>query len=440
MVPPHDAAELEARTVAREVTREVARDAGAAVSHPRLHSQRGIDSRIDSRLPLQGARRLLMNDTVGLVLAGGRGTRLGALTARRAKPAVPIGGRHRIIDFTLSNCVNSGLRRIGVLTQYMGQSLLPHIDTWNGESRHSNIRTLPSNREDGYSGTADAVYQNRDVIRSLAPSYVMVLAADHVYRMDYAAMLEDHLQRGAQLTVGCIEVPLHEASGFGVMEIDADNRIRAFVEKPQQPQPMPDRSDCALASMGIYVFDTAFLLGLLDADAADPASAHDFGKDIVPRAVAAAGAFAHSYRDPRQPWRPGYWRDVGTIDAYWRTNLELAGAISPINLDDRSWPIPGTAGGVRILQDRRRLQGLQAARDGRIQGSVLFPEVQVGADSVIENSVLLPGARVGAGSVLRNTIVDEGCEVPAGSVIGLNADHDRRRHAVTPAGVTLVSH
>lgn len=280
------------------------------------------------------SRRDLMSNIFAMVLAGGRGTRLEGLTARRAKPAVPIGGRHRIIDFTLSNCVNSGLAHIGVLTQYMAQSLTPHLSAWNRMSRNAEVMTLPAGAGQEYAGTADAVHQNRNLILQLSPAQVLVLAADHVYQMDYAQMLQEHRQRGAQVTVGCIEVPVSAARNFGVMEVDEAGWITAFAEKPESPRAIPGRPGVVLASMGIYLFETGFLLKLLAEDATRPHSVHDFGRNVIPGALADARAYAHRLRYIRRPWTDGYWRDVGTVDAYWETSLELSGTSAPLDLDD----------------------------------------------------------------------------------------------------------
>jgi glucose-1-phosphate adenylyltransferase len=413
----------------------------------RQQQRRGAKS---SAVPCAAPRRAPMTEVLALVLAGGRGARLGTLTARRAKPAIPIAGPHRIIDFTLSNCVNSGVFHIGVLTQYMARSLAPHLEDWSSAAHDHAIRSLAARDDNGYLGTADAVYQNRDVIRSLAPSYVLVLAADHVYKMDYATMLEAHIQRRAQVTVGCVEVPVETAPEFGVMQVDADARIRSFAEKPERPQAMPGRPDIALASMGIYIFDTAFLLRLLTEDADTRASNHDFGKDIIPRAVETARAYAYNFRDIRQPTRAGYWRDVGTIDAYWRTNLELAGSASALDLHDDTWPVRG---GTRALskpgselRNRKRLQFSDAivppdcaAENAEIKRSVVSSDVRIGMNSVIDGCVVLPGVRIGADCSIRNAIVEEGCRLPPGTVIGMDPEQDRKRYSVTPAGVVLVS-
>lgn len=394
------------------------------------------------------ARRALMSGTLAMVLAGGRGTRLDALTARRAKPAVPIGGRHRIIDFTLSNCVNSGLIRIGALTQYMAHSLTPHLSSWNRMSREAQIMTLPARAGREYAGTADAVYQNRDLIRRLSPAHVLVLAADHVYQMDYAQMLREHVRRRAQVTVGCVQVPTSAARSFGVMEVDGAGWICAFAEKPESPRDIPGRPGIALASMGIYLFESDFLLKLLSDDAARPESAHDFGRNVIPDACAGTRAYAHGLRDVRRPRLDGYWRDVGTVDAYWETSLELAGTSPSLNVDDPVWPIRSPSTGrakSRFEASRRGSCSNPPASadcfgdDAQVRRSVLFPGVRVGAGARLDGCVALPGARIERGCRVSNAILDEGCRLPPGTVIGADINADRRRYPVTPNGVVLVA-
>jgi len=383
-------------------------------------------------------RRDLMADTFAMVLAGGRGTRLEALTARRAKPAVPIGGRHRIIDFTLSNCVNSGLARVGVLTQYMAQSLTPHLAAWNRMSREAEVMTLPAGAGQEYAGTADAVHQNRNLILQRSPAQVLVLAADHVYQMDYAQMLQEHRQRGAQVTVGCIEVPVSAARNFGVMEVDEAGWITAFAEKPESPRAIPGRPGVVLASMGIYLFETGFLLKRLAEDATRPHSVHDFGRNVIPGALADARAYAHRLRDVRRPWIDGYWRDVGTVDAYWETSLELSGTSAPLDLDDPAWPIHSPP--LDATEQRRdRCADSSIANDADVRRSVLFPGVHIGAGVWLDGCIALPGARIAAGCRVRNAIIDENCRLPPGTVIGMDLDADRRRYPVTPNGVVLVA-
>jgi glucose-1-phosphate adenylyltransferase len=292
-----------------------------------------------------GEQHRALRNTLALIMAGGRGTRLEGLTAAHSKPAVPFGGKFRIIDFALSNCINSGIRRIGVLTQYKAHSLLRHLQMgWNflrgdlGEF----VELVPAQQRikenSWYAGTADAVYQNLDIIRAHAPSHVLILAGDHIYKMDYARMLAQHIASGAQLTIGCIDVPVAEARAFGVMDVDEEGRIRAFAEKPNAPRTLPGRPDTALASMGIYVFDTLFLLEELSRDAAREDSDHDFGKNIIPDAIGANRVFAFPFTDECRH-EPAYWRDVGTVDAYWRANLELTVQRPPLDLYDPEWPI-----------------------------------------------------------------------------------------------------
>ena len=401
----------------------------------------------------------LTRDSLALVMAGGRGSRLRQLTLHRAKPAVPFGGKYRIIDFTLSNCVNSGIRRVGVLTQYKSHSLIQHLQLgWSfmrgqfGEF----IELLPAEqRSDSslwYAGTADSVYQNRDFIRQHQPEHVLILAGDHIYKMDYGAMLAHHAQTGAELTVACIEVPIADASEFGVVDIDADTRIRNFVEKSPHPTPMPGRPDTALASMGIYVFSARFLLEWLDRDAGLANSSHDFGKDVIPSVIHSAGkAYAYLYRDLYEPQKPGYWRDVGTVDAYWQANLELADVVPELNLYDARWPIWTRQEQVPpakfVFADKRgRGQAIDSLVSGgcivsgaTIERSVLFVNARAEAGSRIEQSLLLPGVSVGENCRIQRAIIDSGCRIPDHMNIGLDREADRRHFHVTPSGITLVT-
>ncbi len=408
----------------------------------------------------------LTRHTYALVLAGGRGSRLHQLTDWRAKPAVPFGGKFRIVDFTLSNCVNSGIRRVGVATQYKAQSLIRHLQqAWSFLDGRFNefIEILPAQQqvdeERWYRGTADAVFQNLDVIRRARPAYVMVLSGDHVYRMDYSRMLAEHAASGADLTVGCIEVPLAEASGFGVMAVDDAQRIVRFTEKPAQPDPVPGRPDVALASMGIYVFNAAFLFEQLLRDADDPKSTHDFGKDLIPHAVARYKVQAHrladsAIRDPAEPTdpaRPPYWRDVGTLDAYWAANLDLVAVTPELNLYDPSWPIwtwqPQTPPAKFVFDDEgRRGQAIDSMVAGgsivsgaTVRRSVLFHSVRVHSYATVEDSVVLPGVDIGRGAVLRRCIVDRRCVIPPGLQVGVDPEVDRQRFQVTASGITLVT-
>lgn len=406
------------------------------------------DSRFVSRLT---------RDTLAIVMAGGRGSRLMQLTSTRAKPAVPFGGKFRVIDFTLSNCVNSGIRRIGVLTQYKSQSLIRHLQQGWGFMRGQFgefVELLPAEQRtetpSWYAGTADAVYQNLDFILAHQPAYVLVLAGDHIYKMDYGPMIAHHVERGARITVGCIEVPLDEARSFGVMRVATDTRIERFDEKPKQPTPMPGRSDVALASMGIYVFDARFLLEWLSRDARSSASSHDFGKDIIPTAISDGAVYAYPFRDLYDPSRQGYWRDVGTVDAYWEANLELTAVLPELNLYDQRWPIwthqlqvpPAKfvfdTPGHRGFAVDSMISGGCIVSGAEVRSSVLFNEVRVEAGSVVEQSLLLPNVRIGRGCRIHRAVVDEGCNIPDGLVIGEDREADRAFY-VTANGVRLVT-
>ncbi|GIX21417.1 MAG: glucose-1-phosphate adenylyltransferase [Gammaproteobacteria bacterium] len=391
--------------------------------------------------------------TLALVLAGGRGSRLMHLTNWRAKPAVPFGGKFRIIDFTLSNCINSGVRQIAVLTQYKAHSLLRHIQNGWGFLRGQFgefIELLPAQQRiesSWYLGTADAVYQNLDIIRSHDPEYVLILAGDHVYKMDYGEMLAHHVENEADLTVGCVEVPVREAAGaFGVMSIENDRRIVGFEEKPAQPTPIPGKPDKALASMGIYAFNTEVLIDALLADADDKTSDHDFGKNVIPRMIRDKRVFAYPFGGRRG----NYWRDVGTVDNYWRANLELVDVDPELNLYDEEWPIWTYQEQVPPAkfvfdEDARRGMAVNSMVSGGciisgavIRRSLLFTNVRVEQQSLVENSVILPEVRVGRNCTLRNCIIDKGCVIPDGSQVGVDLEADARRFYVTPGGVVLV--
>ncbi|UJS22875.1 glucose-1-phosphate adenylyltransferase [Thiothrix winogradskyi] len=399
---------------------------------------------------------LLTRETLALVLAGGRGSRLYELTDRRAKPAVYFGGKFRIIDFPLSNCVNSGIRKIGVLTQYKAHSLIRHlVHGW------SNFRTelgefvevLPaSQRTTGnwYAGTADAIYQNLDIVETLRPKYVLVLAGDHIYKMDYGEMLAYHVEKGADMTVACVGVPLEDAKGFGVMTVDEHHRVVGFDEKPAEPCPMPGSSDTALASMGNYIFNTDFLFEQLHKDAANPESSRDFGKDIIPSLIAEHAVYAYPFRDPITGKQP-YWRDVGTIDAFWEANMELVSVEPELNLYDETWP---------ILTYHRQLPSAKfvfrdPGREGKaldsvvsagcvisgaaVINSLLFSNVKVHSYSTVQDSVLLPEVRVGRHCRISRAVIDRGCDLPEGTVIGEDPVADAQRFRVTPKGITLVT-
>jgi len=402
----------------------------------------------------------LTRHTVALVLAGGRGSRLKQLTDRRAKPAVYFGGKFRIIDFALSNCLNSSVRRIGVITQYKSHSLLRHLQRgWAFLKSEMNefVDMMPAQQrvdeESWYRGTADAVFQNLDILASYKAQYILVLAGDHVYKMNYAVLLADHVQHGRKCTVACIEVPRNEAHAFGVMHIDEQRRIVDFVEKPSDPPAMPGRPDRALASMGIYVFDSDYLYRELERDIADDQSSHDFGKDIIPAAVRSGQAVAHPFEMScvgRGVDAMPYWRDVGTIDAYWDANIDLTATKPELNLYDKDWPIwtfqpqVPPAKFVHNQEDRRgmAIESLVSGDcivSGRVFRSVLFVSVRVHSYASVNWSVLLPGVQVGRGARLTRTVVDSECLIPEGMVIGEDAQDDARRFCRTERGITLVT-
>jgi glucose-1-phosphate adenylyltransferase len=397
---------------------------------------------------------------VALVLAGGRGSRLKQLTDRRAKPGVYFGGKFRIVDFALSNCLNSGIRRIGVITQYKSHSLLRHLQRgWAFLKSEMNefVDLMPAQQrvdEDSwYRGTADAVYQNQDILASYGADYIVVLAGDHIYKMNYALMLADHVALGRECTVACIEVPKHEATAFGVMAIDEQRVILDFVEKPADPPTLPGRPDTSLASMGIYIFNARYLYKALEKDMADPESTHDFGKDIIPAAVRAGAAVAHPYDISCVGAKPGalpYWRDVGTIDAYWDANIDLTATDPELNLYDTRWPIwthqpqLPPAKFVHNTADRRGMAVESMVSGGCIVSgavfrSVLFSSVRVHSYSQVNWSVLLPGVQVGRGARLTKVVVDRGCTIPDGMVIGEDPVEDAKRFHRSEGGVTLVT-
>ncbi|TCO81178.1 glucose-1-phosphate adenylyltransferase [Plasticicumulans lactativorans] len=398
----------------------------------------------------------LTRETLALVLAGGRGSRLYELTQWRAKPAVYFGGKFRIIDFPLSNCVNSGINRIGILTQYKAHSLIRHLTAGWGHVLSPElggfVEILPASQrtsDDWYAGTADAIYQNLDILRERAPQYVLVLSGDHIYKMDYGPMIAAHVERGADMTVSCLEVPLADARGFGVMSVDESNRVVAFNEKPADPQPVPGRTDVALASMGNYVFNAEFLFSQLEADAANPESSHDFGKDIIPSIIESRKVYAYPFRD-LETGKQGYWRDVGTVDAFWEANLELASVTPELNMYDLDWPIRTYQ--VQLPpakfvfdEDDRRGVALNSLVSGgcvisgaTVRHSVLFSNVRVHEHALVEDSVVLPNTQIGAGARIRRAVLDRGCVIPPGMVIGEDPEADRARFRVTDAGVILV--
>ena len=396
----------------------------------------------------------LARSTYAIVLAGGRGSRLKELTDWRCKPAVPFGGKYRIIDFTLSNCVNSGVRRIGVATQYKSHSLIRHLQRgWSfldgriGE----HVDILPAQQQLGeehwYRGTADAVFQNLGVLRRDGCQYVLVLSGDHVYKMDYARLLEDHAACGADATVVCVDVPLADARGFGVLEADPAGRITGFEEKPPRPRPLPGVPERALASMGIYAFNAAFLYEQLIRDADDPRSSHDFGKDLLPHIIGRYRVHAHRFADScvEMPNGQPYWRDVGTLDAYWESNLELATVTPELNLYDRDWPVwtfqeqlpPAKFvfddDGRRGMAVDSMVSGGCIVSGATVRRSVLFSNVQVAEGALLEDCVVLPDVEVGPGVKLSRTVVDRHCRLERGSL------GDARRFRVTDKGLTLIT-
>jgi glucose-1-phosphate adenylyltransferase len=399
----------------------------------------------------------LTRDTLALILAGGRGSRLKQLTLWRAKPAVPFGGKFRIIDFTLSNCTNSGIRRVGVLTQYKAHSLIRHIQQGWGFLRGEFgefVELLPAQQRIGtsswYAGTADAVYQNLDIIRNYQPEYVLILAGDHIYKMDYGPLLAYHVEQNADLTVGCVEVPTDQATAFGVMTVDDEGRILAFNEKPRHPESMPGRPGTALASMGIYVLNARFLYEQLIKDSDNLNSAHDFGRDIIPTVIGKYRTFAYPFRDV-QSGEQGYWRDVGTVDAYWLANLELTEVLPPLNLYDAEWPIwtyQEQLPPAKFVFDDEDRRGM--AIDSMVSGgciisgavlrrSLLFSNVRVDANSYLTEAVILPDVHIGKGCRLHKVVVDKGAVIPDGTVIGLDHAADSKRFYVSPGGVVLVT-
>jgi glucose-1-phosphate adenylyltransferase len=416
---------------------------------------------INATMERMNLARELPKRTIALVLAGGRGSRLMNLTDRRAKPAVYFGGKFRIIDFALSNCINSGIRRIGVLTQYKSHSLLRHLQRgWNflrGEHNEF-IDLLPAQQRVNdafwYRGTADAITQNIDILRAYGPEYILVLAGDHVYKQDYSLMLLDHVESGAKCTVGCIEVPRMEATALGVMHVDEQRWITEFLEKPKDPPAIPGKPDRALGSMGIYVFGAEFLYHLLEDDLGNDGSEHDFGKNVIPNVVAEGGALAHPLNLSSVPAanrnRP-YWRDVGTVDAFWAANLDLASDLPELNLYDRDWPVwtyqeqlppakfvPDDTG-VNGETSNVLISGGCIVVGSNIRRAVLFSNVRIEACCTLHEAVIMPDIVIGRGCRLRKVVVDRGCQLPEGMVIGEDARLDAQRFHRTESGVVLVT-
>jgi len=398
--------------------------------------------------------------TVAIVLAGGRGSRLLDLTTRHSKPAVFFGGKFRIVDFALSNAVNSGVRRIAVLTQYTSHSLIRHIQmAWGFLRSELNefVQVLPANQRAGsdvwYQGTADAVFQNREVIRSFGSSYTLILAGDHVYKMDYAIALADHVHHGRGCSIACIEVPKEKAKDFGVLEIGQSNRVTRFVEKPEHPHSPDHVLGKCLVSMGIYIFDTAFLLSELERDAADPNSTHDFGRDVIPRLVREGHVTAHRFESSavnRADGAEPYWRDVGTLDSYWDANIDLTTTLPLLNLYDERWPIwtyqaqLPPAKFVHNSEDRRGIafESLVASGcivSGTVDRSVLFSGVRVHSRARLELCVVLPGVTVGHGARVARAVIDRDCRIPPELIVGEDPELDDQRFVRSPNGVTLIT-
>ncbi|MDQ2803523.1 MAG: glucose-1-phosphate adenylyltransferase [Pseudomonadota bacterium] len=407
------------------------------------------------------AQSPLARSAMAYVLAGGRGSRLMELTDKRAKPAVYFGGKSRIIDFALSNAVNSGIRRIGVATQYKAHSLIRHLQLgWNffRPERGEGFDILPASQRvsetQWYVGTADAVYQNIDIINSYGPEHIVVLAGDHVYKQDYELMLRQHVDRKADVTVGCIEVPRLEATAFGVMHVDEHHRIIDFLEKPPDPPSVPGRPDTALASMGIYVFETRFLFDQLRRDAADPNSAHDFGKDLIPYLVRQGNAVAHYFSEScvrSGQEREAYWRDVGTVDAYWQANIDLTDAIPALDLYEHDWPvwtyaqITPPAKFVHDLESRRGMAVSSLVSGGcivsgsKLRRSLLFTGVHVHSYASIERAVILPEVDVGEHARLSDVVIDRGVRIPKQLVVGEDPELDAQRFRRTASGICLIT-
>ncbi|MCG7900349.1 MAG: glucose-1-phosphate adenylyltransferase [Candidatus Thiodiazotropha lotti] len=399
---------------------------------------------------------LLTRNTLALILAGGRGSRLKHLTKWRSKPAVPFGGKFRIVDFPLSNCINSGIRRVGVLTQYKAHSLLLHIQRgWNflrGEFGEF-VELLPAQQRiesSWYEGTADAVYQNLDILRSHNPDYVLILAGDHIYKMDYGTMIAEHVESGADMTVGCLTVDLESAKEFGVMTVDSDNWVSEFSEKPADPKPIPGHDNLALASMGIYVFNRKFLFEQLIRDADMPQSSHDFGKDIIPQVIEKYRVLAYPFTDSTSG-KQAYWRDVGTIDAFWTANLELIGVTPPLNLYDRSWPIwtyqEQLPPAKFVFDDEERrgmavdsmVSGGCVISGAKVTNSLLFSNVRVNSYSSVNQTVVLPDVNIGRNCRINKAVIDRGCDIPEGTIIGEDPAADAERFYVSEKGVVLVT-
>jgi glucose-1-phosphate adenylyltransferase len=398
----------------------------------------------------------LTSGTLAVIMAGGRGERLKQLTDHRCKPATPFGGKFRIIDFVLSNCVNSGIRQIVLLTQYKAQSLIQHVQRGWGYLRGEFgefVEIIPAQQQIGkewYRGTADSLYQNLDFIRSLRPTHVLVLAGDHIYKMDYGPMIAYHLEKSADITVGVVQVPRMEARDFGVMTTTEWNRVVKFSEKPANPDPVPGRDDVALASMGIYVFNTRLLEKLLIADSENPQSQHDFGRNIIPQAIDKMQVFAYPFQDVRTRAQ-AYWRDVGNVDAYYEANMELVYVDPELNIYDNHWPIwtyQMQSPPAKFVLDGEGRTGMAVnsmvsggciISGAQVRQTLLFSDVRAEEHTVITNSVVLPHVHIGSSCVINRAIIDEGCDIPDGMKIGVDRATDAAHFHVTEGGVVLVT-
>ena len=399
----------------------------------------------------------MLENTLTVILAGGHGSRLQPLTLDRAKPAVPFGGKYRIIDFTLANCLHSGLRRILVLTQYKSHSLQKHLrDGWSlfNPELGEYITVVPPQMRTGeswYSGTADAVYQNLYMLRRSGAEQVLILSGDHIYRMDYAAMLEAHKDQGADMTVACMEVPLEQANQFGVVSVDQQGWITRFDEKPELPQPVPEKGDTSLVSMGVYVFSMDLLISVLESDHRQADSSHDFGLDIIPQLIKQKRIFAYRFGGERGRVSPDrYWRDVGTLDSFYEANMELLNPIPSLDLYQENWPIrtytaqyppartvPGISGTEGIFINSMVAGGV-VITGGSVQHSILFPRVTIGEEAVIHDAILFNGVQVGEGAVLEHCIIDKDVKIPPRERIGCDPKQDAQRFTISEKGVVVV--
>ncbi|OCG07803.1 glucose-1-phosphate adenylyltransferase [Gilliamella sp. wkB178] len=417
-----------------------------------------MDNKLDQDLMLA---KELPTQSIALILAGGRGSRLKDLTSKRAKPAVHFGGKFRIIDFPLSNCINSGIRRIGVLTQYQSHSLIQHIQRgWSffNEEMNEFIDLLPAQQQvensNWYVSTGDAVYQNLDIILRYRANFIVILAGDHIYKMDYSKMLLDHVKKAAKCSVGCIKVPLKNAKGLGVMTIDQSEKIIEFNEKPENPTSLPDDPNHCLASMGIYIFNTDYLVKMLEEDHEDPNSTHDFGHDIIPKGVKQGVVYAHPFNRScvtSDHSAPPYWRDVGTVDAYWRANLDLASVMPELDIYDPYWPIRTYVDPLPPAKFVQNLDGGQGMTMNSLIGagsiisgsmivnSIIFSKVRIDSFCTIDSSIISPDCIIKLRCRLRRCIIDRACYIPEGMIIGENPEEDAKRFYRSESGITLVT-